>query len=177
MNFLDIVILVLLLLGIVQGLWKGFFVEIASLLSLVLGVFIAIKFSGYTADWIRENYSNDSEHLEIIAFTLTFLAVLIGVILLGKVFTRLADFSGLGWINRLLGAVFGLLKMAFVLSITLHYFGKFNTNNFLVSEEKLSESKLYQPLLNVSDTLFPVLTDWFNQVKGEKEELSAENQE
>lgn len=172
MNFLDIVILVLLLFGIIQGLWKGFFVEIASLLSLILGVFIAIKFSGYTADWIRENYLKESEHLEIIAFAVTFLAVLIAVILLGKVFTRLADFSGLGWVNRLLGAFFGLLKMAFILSILLHYFSKFNTNNILVPEERLSESKLYHPMLKVSDTLFPVLTDWFHQVKGEKENLS-----
>ena len=177
MNFLDIVVLVLLLLGIFQGLWKGFFVEIASLFSLVLGVFIAIKFSDYTAQWIRENYFKDSEYLEIIAFTITFLAVLIGVILLGKVFTRLADFSGLGWINRLLGAVFGLLKMAFILSIALHYFGKFNSNNFLVSEEKLSDSKLYEPILQVSETLFPILTDWFNKVKEENEELNIENKE
>ena len=36
MNIFDIVIIILLLFGFVRGLMKGFFVEVASLLALIL---------------------------------------------------------------------------------------------------------------------------------------------
>ena len=167
MNFLDIFLAAVLLFGLVRGLWKGFFVELASFVSLIIGIFIAIKFSGFTADFLRKESESDSHYIEIAAFAITFILVVVGIILLAKVFTKIADFTALGWLNRLLGGIFGLLKMLFILSVLLHFFQKINFNGNLVSEEKLNESVLYNPVKETSEFIFPVLSDWFDKAKEE----------
>jgi|SRR5690554_690820 len=167
MNFLDLILASILLYGLVKGLWKGFFVELASLISLLLGVYLAIKFSGFTAHFIRDKFSSDSDYLEIIAFAITFVMVVIGIILLAKVFTKIADFASLGWINRLLGGIFGLVKMIFILSIILHFFQKINATGIFLSEEKLNESVLYNPVVTASGLVFPIISEWSDKAKEE----------
>ena len=48
MNFIDIILAGILLYGLIKGLWKGLFVELASLVSLLLGVYLSIKFLNAT---------------------------------------------------------------------------------------------------------------------------------
>ena len=59
MEILDIILAVLLLYGLVMGVSKGLFVEAASLVSLVLGVYGAIKFSHFTAFYLKNHVSWD----------------------------------------------------------------------------------------------------------------------
>lgn len=167
MNFIDIILAGILLYGLIKGLWRGLFVELASLVSLLLGIYLAVKFSGFTADFIRNKFSSDSEYLEIIAFAITFILVVVGIILLAKVFTKIADFASLGWINRLFGAVFGVIKMIFILSIFLHFFQKINITGALIPEEKLNQSILYNPIVEASETVFPAISEWFDKAKNE----------
>jgi len=165
MSFVDIILAAILLYGLVKGLWKGFFVEFASLISLLLGIYLAVKFSGFTANFIRDNFSTESDHLEIVAFAITFLMVVIGIVLLAKVFTKIADFASLGWVNRLLGGIFGLIKMIFILSVFLHFFQKINATTTFFSEEKLNESLLYNPVVKTSEFVFPIISEWFDKAK------------
>lgn len=177
MNFIDIIIGSILLYGLVKGIWRGLFVEFASLISLLLGILIAVKFSGFTADLIRDKFSDDFAYIEITAFAITFILVVVGIVLLAKVFTKIADFAALGWINRLLGGIFGLLKMIFILSIILHFFHKINQNEALVSEEKLNESVLYIPVKETSEVVYPVFSEWFDKAKEEIEIQPSETEE
>ena len=60
-------------------------------------------------------------------FTLVELVVVIIVLaisLAGKALTKLADFAALGLLNKLLGGVFGGLKIGLILSILLIVFSK-----------------------------------------------------
>ena len=45
MNYLDIIIAILLIIAIVSGYRKGFIHQLASLAALILGIFLAVKFS------------------------------------------------------------------------------------------------------------------------------------
>src|SRR5690606_11979068 len=129
MNVFDIILLAFLLLGFIRGFWSGFFVCLSSFVSMLVGIFIAMKFSSFTSDILRNTFFKDWKHLEIIAFVITFIAVVIGITLLAKVFTKMADFSGLGLMNKILGGVFGLLKTVLILSVLLLFFEKVNQNN------------------------------------------------
>jgi len=169
MSFVDIILGIILLYAIFKGLRNGFFVELASFTSLLLGVYLSIEFSDYTACFIREELSSDSEYLEIIAFLVTFVLVVVAVMLLAKAFTKIADFASLGWINRLLGAVFGLLKIIFILSISIHFFQKINTNEIFVSQEKTNQSVLYNPIAEISRFVFPIIEQWFDKTLEEQE--------
>jgi len=170
-NFVDIILGIILLYAIFKGFRNGFFVELASLVSLLLGVYLSIEFSDFTADFIRKNLSFDSEYLEIIAFFVTFVLVVIAVTLLAKVFTKIVDFASFGWINRLFGAVFGLLKMIFILSVSMHFFQKININEVFISKEKTNQSLLYNPIVEISIFVFPIVEQWFDKTVEEQEEI------
>lgn len=164
MTGIDIILGGLLLYSIVKGLWKGLFAELASLLSLLVGIYVAVKFSGLVGKML-EGHVDNPKYISITAFTITFIAVVVGIILLAKVFTKLADFSGLGLVNRLLGGFFGLLKMILILSVSLNFFMKLNSSNALAEKKTLDDSLFFYPILKVSNTIFPVLEEWFKEYK------------
>lgn len=166
MGLLDILLGGLLLYGLIKGLWRGLFVELASLLSLIIGIYVAIKFSGFIADMLVKD-GDDSKYIAITAFVITFIAVVVGIILLAKVFTRIADFASLGLLNRILGGLFGFLKMVLILSVLLNFFLKMNSGNLFAKKETLDKSLFFYPILEVSNTIFPVLEDWFAEFKDE----------
>lgn len=164
MEVLDIILGGFLIYGLIKGIWKGLFVELASLLSLVLGIYIAIKFSYLIRSVITDWVSWDPKYIEITAFAITFTGVVIGIVLLAKFFTSVADFASLGWLNRIAGGVFGFLKIILILSIVLHYFQKLNYNEFLVKQETINGSLFFNPIVQVSNTIFPIIEEWFPEV-------------
>lgn len=165
MTGLDIILLCFLVFGVVNGLRKGLFVELASLVSLLLGIYIAIKFSGAVGHFFDGSLPDDPKTAAITAFIITFVAVVVGITLLAKFMTKIADFSGLGLLNRVLGGFFGLLRMVLVLSVLLSFFVKINFDNTFASKETLDKSMFFNPILKVSNTLFPMLEEWFVEAK------------
>lgn len=164
MGFLDIILCILLILGLIKGIRNGFFVELASLVSMLLGFFIASKFSGLMQTYLEKNgYTGKS--IESMAFALTFVAVIILSSLFARFFTKLADFAYLGWINKLLGAVFGVLKTLLLISVILNLFHKTNGDSRLVPNEMLDKSKLYVPIREVSKIIYPSISEWFANFK------------
>jgi len=163
MTGIDIILGGLLIYGLIKGFWKGLFVELASLVSLIAGLFIAVKFSQLTANLLEGTLSDDPATAGIIAFAITFLAVVIGITLLAKVFTKLADYSGLGLMNRVLGGVFGFMRMVLVVSVLLNFFLRLNFDHGLVKKETLDGSLFFYPLVEVSTYIFPVFEDWFRE--------------
>ena len=160
MELVDIILGGLLAYGFVKGLWKGLFAELASVVALLLGMFIAVKFSGLVGTMF-EGHLGNPKYASITAFLLTFIGVVVGVILLAKVFTKIADFSGLGLLNRILGGFFGLVKMALIVSVALNFFLKLNSNNTFASQQTLEESMFFNPVLSISTYIFPILKTWF----------------
>ena len=95
------------------------------------------------------------------------------ILVLGKVFTKLASFAALGWLNRLLGGLFGFLKMALILSVSLNFFLKINSNNTFAEQKTLDGSFFFYPVLEVSNTIFPVLEEWFAEFNKKEGTTSA----
>ena len=91
MNYIDIILLLPLLYGAYRGFSRGLIIEVATLLGLLLGVYIAIKFSGYTEDFLRDFLNLSSESLSYVALGVTFLIVVVAISLLGKMLTKLID--------------------------------------------------------------------------------------
>ncbi|CAL2106563.1 membrane protein required for colicin V production [Tenacibaculum sp. 190524A02b] len=155
MGTFDIIIAALLLFGFVRGLMKGLFVEVASLVALVAGVYGAIHFSYFIGDWLKNSVSWDEKYISLAAFAGTFVVIIIVIALLGKVLTKIADFASLGVLNKILGGVFGALKIGLILSVLFIFFGKMNNTIPFVSQESLDESILYKPVKKIAPTIFP----------------------
>lgn len=170
MNTFDIIIAALLLFGFVRGLMKGLFVEIASLVALVAGVYGAIHFSYFLGEWLKNSVEWDEKYISLAAFAGTFVVIILIIALMGKILTKIADFASLGIINKILGGVFGALKIGLILSVVFIFFGKINDTIPFVEQENLDESILYKPVKKIAPMIFPSI------IKGEELERK-ENKE
>ncbi|RCW93770.1 CvpA family protein [Winogradskyella arenosi] len=157
MSVIDIILAALLLFGFIRGLFKGFFVEVASLVALVLGVWGAIHFSGFASDFLQAKVDWNIKTINIVAFAITFVVIVLTISLAGKALTKLADFAALGIINKLAGAVFGALKIGLILSVLLGVFAKMNDTLPFMEKEDLDKSVLYSPIKSLAPLLFPTI--------------------
>lgn len=165
MSFLDIVLGVLLAYGLYQGIKNGLFVELASLISLLLGIYFAIKFSSLVGNILSEFVHWNPKTIQIFAFIITFIMVVIGINLLAKFLTGIADFAYLGWINKLGGGFFRVLKTILILSIFLNLFEKINFNITFAKKETLDNSLFYRPIQKTAGFIYPSIEKWYEDLK------------
>jgi len=155
MGVIDIVLGALILFGLVRGFMKGLFVEVASLVALIAGVYGAIHFSNFVAEFLQTKTEWNEKTINIVAFAVTFIIIVLAIALAGKALTKLANFAALGILNKLLGGVFGALKIALILSIALNIFDKLNSTITFVDEENIDDTILYKPVKEIFPMIFP----------------------
>lgn len=157
MNILDIVFLVPLAWFAYKGFQKGFIIELCSLIALVLGIYFAINFSNYASDLLVNNFDIGEKYLSITAFVITFIAVIAGVFFIGKVLEKFIDVLMLGFINQIVGAAFGILKAAFLISIIIWIINSFDFTNSIIKSEQNDNSFLYEKIEMLAPTIIPKL--------------------
>jgi membrane protein required for colicin V production len=165
MSYIDIILAIFLVYGLVKGFSKGLFVEIASLISLLAGLYGAIHFSYFIADWLQRKVSWQPNIIQVVAFALTFLIILFGISLIGKLVTKMVNAAQLGFLNKIAGALFGAAKIGLILSVVISMFGKLNDTIPFVSDETLSNSVLYSPVKNFAPTVFPSILEKVEKIK------------
>lgn len=175
MAALDLVFIILLLWAVYKGFTKGLISQLATLAALLLGIFGAIKFSDFTSDLLIKNFEISGQYLPIISFAVTFIVIVIGVHLVAKMVDKLIEAVALGIINRLLGVLFSVLKIAFIISIILVFINKLDNRYNFIPDETKEKSLLYEPLSGLAPMIFPYLN--FDHMKNEfdqkKEEIKS----
>lgn len=159
MSFLDIVIGILLVWGLYKGLKNGLFVEIASLLALIAGIYGAIHFSYIAGDYLSENLNWSEQYLKITAFLVTFFAIVLLVHFAGKFLTKIADFAMLGILNKVAGGVFGALKVAIIIGALLVFFERLTSSLNFVNEDTKKESIFYEPVKEIGAFVFSLVLE------------------
>ena len=157
-SYIDLIILIPILFGLYKGFTKGLILSLATLLGLMLGVYGGVKFSHLTANFLFEQFQID---IPLVAFSVTFLVLVIGVYLLGKLLSKFIDVLSLGFLNKLAGAVFGVGKIVLILSVLLMLFENLNQKFNLIEERQISKSQLYVLLKDTSEIVFP----YFEELK------------
>ena len=105
---LDLVLALPLLWGAIRGIRKGFIMEVTALAALFVGAYAALFGSDLAAAWLDAEFSIGKSYLGITAFALTFIAVAVGVHVLGRVIEKVIDVTALKPLDRLGGLVFAL---------------------------------------------------------------------
>ncbi|HSD13818.1 MAG TPA: CvpA family protein [Flavobacterium sp.] len=165
MGFIDIILAAFLVFGLIKGIRNGLFVELASLISLFLGIYVAIKFSYLVRSTVGSVVSWSPKTIQVTAFILTLIVVVVAIHLLAKALTGIAGFATMGWLNTVGGGLFATIKTVLLLGVVLCLFQKVNFNNMVVSQETQNKSLLFNPIVKTSEVLLPVLTDWFSDLK------------
>ena len=157
MNSIDIVIVILVLWGAINGFIKGFVVQSLTLVALVLGVWAGATFYEPIGNYLAGQFSISTKIMQIVSFTLIFIAVLIVMHYISMLLTNALGKSVVGKLNRIGGVIFGMAKMAFITSIFIVIIQKFDTRHKLLTEETTSQSKLFAPVAKIAPSIFPHL--------------------
>lgn len=165
MSFLDIILGGLLAYSFYKGIRNGLFVELASLISLLVGIYFAVKFSSFMKGILARFLHWNPTTIQVIAFILTFVVVVAGISFLGKFLTKIADFAYLGLPNKIGGGFFRVLKTVLILGIVFNVFAKINYNNFLAKKETLDKSLFYNPIQKTAGFIFPSIEKWYDGMK------------
>ena len=110
MNYIDMFIMVLLVWAVYRGFTRGFIMQLTLLIALALGIFLALKLSGYTARQLENRISINPESLYLVSVGITFVVVFIGINITGKLIEKMAESVQLSFTNRIFGVLFSLVK-------------------------------------------------------------------
>jgi len=160
MNFLDIIILIPMLWGAYKGFTKGFVSELSTLVALSLGIWGAIHFASFVADFLINSFNMSDKYVPIISFAITFILIVIAVHFVAKLINKLIKAVSLNFINKLAGAAFGILKFGLIISIIIVILDKIDSDMNFMSEKTKKSSLLYKPVGKIAKTIFPSLNDF-----------------
>ena len=175
MNSLDYILFIPLLYGLYRGFTKGLIIELASLLALTLGIYGSIAFSSFTFEFLSDYVEIKTVYLQLASYGLTFLIIVMLISFTGKILTMLIKLVALGFINRMMGAIFGGIKVLLILSVFISFFDRFNKQFGMVNEEILSSSLMYNPIRIQAEQFYPNVLEEFERQKDSIENLTEDD--
>jgi membrane protein required for colicin V production len=140
----DLFLLIPISYGAFKGYRRGLFMELISLVALLIGIIGGLKFLNGSLPVMREYVGNVFGLLPILTFILIFVLIILGVKLLGLLVKKAIDFTPLGAVDNVVGGVLGALKWCFGISLLLYVAG---LAGLQVSEETARSSFVYPRLL------------------------------
>jgi membrane protein required for colicin V production len=124
MNPFDIIIIVIMGYSLVRGIFRGLVKEVSSIIGVLGGFYAAFTYYTILAK-LLSGLIKETAYLNILSFLIIFCGVLIIVGILGVIIKYLLNIAFLGWVDRIGGVGFGLVKgilIASILFITLTAF-------------------------------------------------------
>ena len=128
-----------------------------SLLAIVLGILGGFKLMGLAMVFLGAHFEIDKTFLPYIAFAIVFLAIVIAVRLLGNMLKYSIDKSFLGRMDQLAGAILGLFKTTFLLSVLLWILDALELS---LPTAWTGKSALLPYIAGVA----PEVTDWISEI-------------
>ncbi|MCF6201477.1 MAG: CvpA family protein [Hydrogenimonas sp.] len=160
MNWFDIVTGSLILLIGLKGLFNGLIKELAGLVGIVLGVWLASLFAAEFGAWLGRNFINiDSQSaLNMIGFLSLLALIWTGCIIAGLIIAKLVSLSGLGIADRILGLIFASAKVFIIIAVIVY--ALYNIEIVRKNSTNITENSLLFPLfIKTGETIVHIDTD------------------
>ncbi|MDZ4212697.1 MAG: CvpA family protein [Methylotenera sp.] len=122
MTSFDYIVLAIIGLSIILSVMRGFFREALSILGWIAAFVVAKTYVNQILPMMPVNIPTESLRI-LAAFLVLFLATLLVSSLLAIALSAIFKKIGLGWLNRLLGAVFGLARGMLIVCILVFLAG------------------------------------------------------
>jgi membrane protein required for colicin V production len=177
MNWIDATIVIILILSAVMGFINGFVKEVASLAALIFGIWGAIKFSTYTAEKLYDYFDMTGRYVGIISFIVTFMLIVVVIHFIGILANKIVDAASLGFVNRLFGIAFGLIKSVLIMSVFFAVFGAIDAQKPFLPRDRIEESIFFNPISDIAPAIFPIIGEGgfgrsFDRFKKRPEEVT-----
>lgn len=115
MTALDYFVIAVVVLSVLISLVRGAVREVLSVACWVVAIFLAFEFSGIVATYLPASVSSPTVR-SAAAFIATLLVSLLVLALISMLITRVIKQSPLSGVDRLLGAVIGLVRAVVILT-------------------------------------------------------------
>ncbi len=165
MATLDIILGIFLLYFAFRGFTSGFIISVTTLAGLVLGFYAASHFSEFTANWLQHDMGLKSGNIRLMAYIVTFVMVVVLIFLLGRFMTGVVKTVGLGIVNRLAGAIFGIAKGLLIASFLFLLFARIDPQGSLLTQAHKKGSVLYKPVSAVAPAVIPMVQKYTTQLE------------
>ena len=116
MAVIDIIILCIVAISALIGVFRGLIKEALSLASWFAAIVAGTLFSAQLAD-LMENLINNASLRRIAAFATLFIGVIFTGSLISNFISKLTQAAGLKGVDRILGAIFGVLRGVIIVLI------------------------------------------------------------
>lgn len=168
----DMVIVgVSIILGL-KGLFRGFIKEVFGLVGIIGGIFIASRLSEQVGTLIKPILGIQSEAtLSLIGFIAALIGFWLVIYIISSILSKVTEISGLGFVNRILGFVFGTGKIVLIVSVIIYALYQIQAFKTTL-DEKFKNSITFPYLVKTGGYIVKLDTSKFTSTT--KEEPKAE---
>ncbi len=132
---------------------RGVVMEVFAIVGIILGIVVARIYAGDAAAWLQQLSLWDIQLLQPIAAFVIFLIVALLCRLLAQALTKLFKLISLGWINRLVGGLFGAAKWMIILAVIITCVDMLDGVLHFIKPELKDNSVLYPHALQLTQWL------------------------
>jgi membrane protein required for colicin V production len=154
MSWLDIIILFPLLIGLVRGLMRGLLIEVASIAAIVAGYACSRWLGASFASWLLYASSWDEATCVVLAAATIFVVVALILHMVARMITNTFKKTAIGWMNRALGGLFGVLKWGVIVFVLVLYTHRLDDQFHFMSEELKESSVVYMYAAPLSEDIW-----------------------
>ena len=117
MSYLDLFFGIAIAWGAYSGFSKGLIKELASILGVIIGVFLAKNYYPYLDIKLKPIFESEAGFISILSAILIFLLTIMVFKIIAKFLTKFLKIIALGLLNRIIGSVFGIFKTVLLLCV------------------------------------------------------------
>lgn len=161
MNWLDLIILLTLVAGVVRGFATGAVQQITGILGLILSFALSVQLMGEVGEVVAQSLAVSEDIAPVIGFVLVFIAVQIVFRAIVRIIESLLDALRLTTANRVAGGAFGAFQAALLLSLAFLLLGQLGVPDASSQREAL----LYEPVAAVLPDTWDYAADRLPQLK------------
>ena len=163
MNWLDIIIIVLCVGGLIKGLIDGMIKQVVALFALICGIYLCSGVASWLYGYLMQIESFPANAIIPLCFILGFILIVGVVMLAGNIIHRLISVTPLSIINHLIGGIVGLLLMILFISVVINLLEIADVSANLIPPEIRDESRFYY----IIKSIIPVFPGDLFQLKNE----------
>jgi len=109
-NLLDILLAIVIVTSAVTGFLAGFARVGIGFIASISGMLFGFWFYWIPADWFHKHATSSVAVANLCGFFTVFFAFVLAGALVGKLLSKLFKWTGLSWLDRLMGGAFGFIR-------------------------------------------------------------------
>ncbi len=174
---IDLIIAIVLAAGLLTGFMKGVIKQAFSLGGLVAGLLLGSVLSKPVAGLLLQSFRMSEKTAVIVAFVLILMIIPLAFTLLGGLLSKVMKAAKLGFADRLLGGLFGMLKFAIFIGLCIQLLEYTGFSDKFINQDEERQSKFYEPVRNVTDKCLHWAWDKVLEQKAQLESALEESEQ